>query len=274
MRVCLFFSWLVSYCHPLFKKDTDLNLKLYPEIRDLTENHRCKQYKEYSYRRSVSSYQSQVFHVIIAYTNMAIFNIAQLTETVLMAQQSHSHNTRFVLFYFFHWAPDYAWFCPCYTSKFKRLLSTFFLCLAILGSFPKSGKNSMPKSQWLLDYNFFSSPQMNALNLLGYRHGRCPHIHFIHCLTGDIRRLPAQEDHLLQVFNCVILDADKAEGIYHAVTHGDTLNDVKSYKGVLLAGDERRMKVTQDCEAVVRRPTHDVRCQNPNEDHHCLAATT
>lgn len=116
--------------------------------------------------------------------------------------------------------------------------------------------------------------RMNTFNLLGCSYRRGPHFHFIHSLTGRIRRLPAQQYDLPQALYCVVLDADETERIDHAVAHGNALNDVEGHQWVLLAGDECRVEVSQDGEAVIWSPAHDVCCQNSNQDHHRLAATT
>lgn len=71
---------------------------------------------------------------------------------------------------------------------------------------------------------------MNAFNHLCHGHGGGPHIHLIHSLTGGIRGPPAQQYNLLQVVNCVVLDADKAEGINHAIAHGNAFNDIEGHQ--------------------------------------------
>lgn len=119
-----------------------------------------------------------------------------------------------------------------------------------------------------------SSPKMNAFNLLCDGQGWCPHVHLIHSLTGGIGWSPAQQDNLLQVLHCVVLHTHKAERIDHAVAHGNALNNVEGHQGVLLAGDECWMEISQDSEAVVGCPAQDVCCQDAHQDHHCLAATT
>lgn len=123
-------------------------------------------------------------------------------------------------------------------------------------------------------WHFLSSPNMNTFNLLCYRHGGGPQIHLIHSLTGDICWLPPQQYNLLQVLNCVVLDTDKTESIDHAVAHGNALNDVKSHQWVLLAGNECWVKISQDGVAIIWCPAQDVCRQDPDQDHHCFAATS
>lgn len=71
---------------------------------------------------------------------------------------------------------------------------------------------------------------MHAFNLFRDRHGGRPHVQLIHSLTEDIGGPPAQQDNLPQVLHCVVLDANKTEGIDHAVAHGDALNDVEGHQ--------------------------------------------
>lgn len=87
------------------------------------------------------------------------------------------------------------------------------------------------------------SSQANAFDLLGHRHGGRPDVCLIHSLTGSIGGPPAQQHNPFQVFDRVVLDTDKAEGVYHAVAHGDALNNVEGHQGVPLAGDERWVEV-------------------------------
>ena len=67
----------------------------------------------------------------------------------------------------------------------------------------------------------------------------------------------------------VVSDTHEAEGVDDPVAHGDALNDVEGHQGVPVPGDEGGVKVPQQGEAVVRRPTEDVGDQDQNQHHHC-----
>lgn len=92
-------------------------------------------------------------------------------------------------------------------------------------------------------------------------------VRLLYGLPGVVCGFPAQENDPFEISDGVVLHTDEAEGVDHAVAHGDALDDVERHQRVALSRDERRVEIPQDCVSVVRSPAEDVRREDPDEHH-------
>ena len=83
---------------------------------------------------------------------------------------------------------------------------------------------------------------------------------------------PVELQHPLEVLHGVVLDGHEANGVDHAVAHGDALDDVKGCEVVLLLHEYGGEEVAHDGEAVERRPAQHVGREDAHEHQHRLPA--